>query len=168
MNACNQWQEKILDHALGSTASPDLHAHLALCEVCSVALETAKFHVSRLDAGIRQAMAAHPPVDLAARILSRASSEQGKPAFTWSWRAAVAGLACAAALIATVHYRDISVRRERGLLATAAMIGQWRSPTAALLRSPSQEWFATVPHLGETFFQVNRPKSLTREEKQIR
>ena len=163
MSACNEWQERLLDHALGQAAGAELEAHLASCAACSRALDDLRARAGLLDAGVRQAVGVEPPAGLAARIVARASLQRAKPAQPWRWRVAAAVFVTAAALAVLAYLRGVSRAREWGQLsAAAATLSGWRSPTESLLHSPSQEWLGHVPSLGKGYFEIMSRQDMRR------
>lgn len=166
MKSCPDWQEELLDYALGVPAAPGLLEHLERCPACARRLAAWQSGGERLDAGVRRLVHSEPPPDLAPRVLARIQTEPASA----GWAARSKPLLAAAALAVLVSlsvyaFRMAAVRREeaRKLNAAAAAISSWRAPTAPLLRSALDPLLKTTPKLGETFFEINIAPERTRK-----
>ncbi len=167
MKACDQWREEILDHALGRPAGAALAAHLQSCPACSGALAKWCQHAGEMDAGIRRVTAAEPSPQLEARVLDRIHERPSAAAWFSGWKVAGVLLACAAAMALFFYQNQLRVQREREqVLSAAAALSRWRSPTATLMNSSSQQWLRTAPRLGETFFDLKPGTRSRKQEKE--
>jgi anti-sigma factor RsiW len=137
MNACSEHHERLLDHAAGAPAAAELAAHLRACPACAQELERRRTRGAELEATVLRLANPEPSPYLAARILARAQAPQ-RP-----WRLRLVGFAAAAVVVAlcAVAVWVVDARQERQAAAAAAAISNWRSPTASLLRPPSQPIF---------------------------
>jgi hypothetical protein len=149
MTACSEWREALIDHALGQPASAALEAHLPACTGCSQALETWRQKTAELDAAVQQRSAAEPRAYGAERVLARIRQVQtARPSFG---RIALAALILAVCLVVVLYRRN---RPEKHLPFSEMALSAWRSPTQSLLHSPADPLLRTVPHLGESFFEM--------------
>ncbi len=167
MKACEQWREEILDHALGRPAGAALAAHLHCCAACSGALAKWRERAGEMDAGIRRLAAAEPSPELEAQVLGRIHERSSATAWFSGWKVAGVLLACAAAIALFFYQSQLKIQREREqVLSAAAALSRWRSPTATLMNSPSQQWLWTAPRLGETFFDLKPGTRSSKQEKE--
>jgi hypothetical protein len=166
MSACKRWQESLVDHALGEPPSAELQAHFSSCRECSSALESLRNRARQIDDGVCAAVTVEPPPQLEHRILLAASAHRS-PAL-WRWSAAAVVLLAATAAATLVVRHDIGRRQaqeRQQLLASAAALSEWRSPTASLLVSPSRLWLGGVPQLGRLFFEMKPLEERSGQEK---
>ncbi len=78
MNACAQFEERLIDSAAGDLAAeqrPALDSHLAACAACRerFALETSLF--ASVDAGLAAMVAADPSAEFAGRVMEQVTGE---------------------------------------------------------------------------------------------
>lgn len=156
MTACADWREQLEDHALGRPASAELAVHLAACPVCAAALGEWRQRAEQLDAGVRQLVASEPTAGLAARVLATVSAQPAHGASELRWKPAVAALAVAAGLSASLYAIRVvlETREQAQVMSFAAAVSQWRSPTESLLQSPAASLLKSAPQLGESFFEL--------------
>lgn len=145
MSPCPQWNDAVLDAALGQPRGKELEQHLAVCAACAGALGEWKARSGQLDAALSQVTAGEPPAYAAGRALAHITAQ---PPARYRWWAVPAALAVAAALIAVVV--GMRFTSQRGLPpAPAAAITEWQSPTKWLLVSASSPLLSDVPRLGK-------------------
>ncbi|MDD5544611.1 MAG: hypothetical protein PHX83_15705 [Acidobacteriia bacterium] len=168
MNACNDWREVLMDHALGKAASTALQAHLAACEACSGALSEWSAQSRRLQAGVRRLVTSDPSPHMASRVMAEIRSPRSRPFWIRRWKAAVVLTVGIAVLSGGFfYYRYSTIRRERAeALSAAATLAHWKSPTDSLLVSSTYDWFKDGPRLGKGFYALGTetPASKQREK----
>ena len=148
MNACPQWREELIDHALGQSPSAALEAHLAACAGCSQALEAWRQKAAQMDAGVQQLTAAEPRSHGPERVLTQI--QQLSPSRPFYGRVALAALILTVSLV-VVLYRPAPPKKAPF---PVMALSTWRSPTESLLHSPADPLLKSVPHLGEKFFET--------------
>jgi len=158
MKPCDpRWREQLVDHALGRPASAALAEHLVNCAPCSAALQDWKAQMGKIDATIRQMAVAEPPANSATRVVAEVRRQnQHSWLRRWEWQTAAMGLTV---LVMGVFAYEWNLRRQHEeaekALSAASAIGNWKSPTEGLLRTPSDQWLKTPPKLGKYFYQLN-------------
>ena len=130
MSVCNEYRDRLLDHAMGGLPTAALAAHLKSCPTCAGELQRRQVRGAKLDTELRRIANPDPPSYLATRIAARAHDAP-------AWRPRVAIAALLLAVIAAGTWL-VSARRDRHAATAAAAISRWRSPTASLLQPPSQ------------------------------
>jgi len=149
MNACLNWREELIDHALGQSPSAALTAHLGACAGCSEALEAWRQKAAQMDAGVQQLTTAEPRAQGPERVLAQIQElSAGKPLYG---RIALAVLILTVTVVA-VLYRLTPAKKVVSLPVMA--LSGWHSPTEALLHSAADPLLKSVPHLGEKFFET--------------
>ncbi len=148
MNGCPEFQDRLVEQALGGEPAPDVAAHLAACHGCARAFEGLRERAAQMEAGLRALAAAEPPARLANRILA-AIPRPGLPA-RLDWRIAIPALGLAAALIISAFNGAFNgaPRRQADVPREAAALAAWRSPTEFLLRSTIEPLLNDTPRLG--------------------
>ncbi len=148
MNACPQWREELIDHALGQSAGAALEAHLAACAGCSEALKAWRQKAAQMDAGVQQLTTAEPRAQAPERVLTHIQQlSPGKPLYG---RAALAALILTVALF-VVLYRPAPPKK---VPFPVIALSTWRSPTESLLHSSADPLLKSVPQFGEKFFET--------------
>ena len=168
MNACFDWRDQLLDHALGFPASAELESHLVSCGACGKALADWRARAEHLDAGVRQLLASEPSPYFGSRLLAKIRSAPAGAGWAGHWRVALLALVFITAIVLLIHgVRGTRVARERAraFSSTAGGLSQWSSPTDTLLRSPADPLFRTVPRLGELFFEMRPTGGESKREK---
>jgi len=149
MNACPQWGEDLIDHALGQLPGAELEAHLAACPGCSEALEAWRQKAAQMDAGVHQLTAAEPRAQGPERVLTQI--QQRSPVKPFYGRIALAALMLTVSLV-VVLYRPTQPKKVVPFPVMA--LSTWRSPTESLLHSAADPLLKRVPRLGEKFFET--------------
>jgi predicted anti-sigma-YlaC factor YlaD len=148
MNACQEWTEMLVDHALGRPADAALDAHLTACPNCSQALRAWRQKAAQMDAVVQQLAAAEPRAYAPERVLAQIKRfPQRTPFYV---RIAMATLVLAICLVA-VLYR---ATKQKSVPFPAVALSTWRSPTESLLHSAGDPLLKSVPHLGKGFFET--------------
>jgi len=165
MKSCSDWQEELLDHALGIPASADLAAHVSCCAACAGAVQELHQRAAQIDTGVRALFRAEPSPFLASRVLVHAA-ERATCSLWPAWlKPALATLLLIALAWFGVHVVRGSIERRRNEAAQAAArsIASWHSPTEGLLRSSADSLLKSLPRLGETYFEW-KPKVAASEQ----
>ncbi len=157
-NACEKWNDQLLEAALAGTTAKDLEEHLKSCTKCSTELEEARARKARLDELLPLvARGAEPAADFRARVLAAAVGEkEGNGAGRWR----VWTLAGATAVVVTLLIVGLTLVRRNGPavpveeLAAAQKLAEWRAPSDSLLATPGQEILKTTPKLGQSYLNV--------------
>ncbi len=160
MNACPEWNDRLLDFVLGAAEPRDaraVRAHLASCAPCAAATSELRRGTAELDSALLQIVqGAEPQPGFAARIL--ASLETRAALAAWRpWRVALlAGAMVTALLLVSVLGPSLAKRWPSfGKQAPGpAALSAWRSPTDGLLRSSGEEFLRATPRLGEFYFRL--------------
>lgn len=147
MTGCAEWNDALMDCALGGPPGPELEEHLASCPGCSAVLGEWRRKATEMDATLHNLMVAEPGPDGPARVLARLESESRKPVH---WQLALAAGVIVGVLAVAIHWPAAPV-----VPSGAAALSAWRSPTESLLRSPADPLLKGVPRLGESFFEMN-------------
>ena len=152
MNACPEWIEMLIDHALGQLGQPAdaaLKAHLTVCPNCSQALDVWRQEAIQMDAAVQELAAAEPRAYGPERVLAQIKRfPQRRPFYG---RIAVATLMLAICLVA-VLYR--ATQPQKSVPFPAVALSTWRSPTQSLLHSAADPLLESVPDLGKGFFET--------------
>ncbi len=168
MSACAYWRELLEDQALGSAASVELQAHLAVCAACAAALAALRAQVSQLDTGVRQLVAIEPSQHLESRLLAAIKSRPERFGLFERWRTALAALAFGAILVVlaySVRNALVSRGRRETFRPPTVVLSAWRSPTESLLRSPAEPLLKAAPRLGESYFEMKMESRMPKREK---
>jgi len=160
MNACPEWNDRLMRHALGGPAEPAgpadaaLAAHLAACPACSEALAAGLGKAGEMDAALRKLAAVEPPAYGPERVLARIEAQ---PTGLFQRVRAIAALAALAVLL-LIAGAVVALRRPPrpgpALPPGATALSAWRSPTHWLLRSPADPLLKEVPRLGQGFLET--------------
>jgi len=145
MNAHSQWEQSLVDHALGEPAGAELQAHLASCPECSAALEELRTRGGVLDSTLRQMAAQEPRPGGPQRVMARIG-EPAAPIHVLRWASAT--MAATAALVGLWMWSGYG-------RPPASTLSTWRSPTESLLRSPADPLLKSVPRVGDAYFEWN-------------
>jgi hypothetical protein len=156
MKPCDQWRRKLADHVLGAPADLELATHLEKCAACSAARVEWQQRVEQIDAGIRQLAASEPSPGSASRLMAEVRSRRLRRSRLLAWSTAVPALALilVAAAGGTIWMVEEQRKETERALSAATAIASWESPTQGLLRSPTDQWFQSVPRLGESFYDL--------------
>ena len=146
MTPCRQWNDELLDCALGRPPTQALSAHLARCADCNGALEALRAKAREMDCVLTRLAASEPRRGGPERVLARIAATSPAPAYPRLVAAAVA-LIILAGLIALTARPVRTIR-----------LSTWRSPTQCLLRSPADPLLNSVPRLGEGVFEAHPAK----------
>lgn len=146
MTPCRQWNDELLECALGRPLTQALSAHLARCAECNGALEALRAKAREMDRVLTRLATSEPRCGGPERVLARIATTAPAPAYPRLVAAAVA-LIILAGLIA------LTARPVRPI-----RLSTWRSPTQCLLRSPADPLLKSVPRLGEGVFEVHPAK----------
>ena len=166
-NVCEKCRDQLLEAALSGAAGKDLDEHLRACEDCAAELKYLQARRAQLDALLPLvAQGAEPPAGFRARVLAAAEANAGhKRASHWrAWPlAGTMATAVTALVLVVAEHRVIERRKQAEELATAQRLAEWRAPSDALLTTPGQEIWRTMPKLGESYLKV--PASKVEEER---
>ena len=154
MTPCRQWNEELLECALGRPLTPALSAHLARCAECSGALEALRAKAREMDRVLTGLAASEPRRGGPERVLARIATTAPVPAYPRLVAAAVA-LVILAGLVGLTTRPGRTIRLSTRL---SAHLSTWRSPTECLLRSPADPLLKSVPRLGEGLFELHPAK----------
>jgi hypothetical protein len=155
-NACAQWNDQLLEDALGGAPGSELRAHLARCAECAAKLDILRARNQRLESFLPQlARAAEPSPDLRARILAVAeNSATRRPTSLWRMWVPIAAASVLVIALATA----LGWKRQAGPSAAelrgAQALAEWRAPSDIFLQLPKQDFLNTVPRLGESYMEM--------------
>jgi len=172
VNACPEWNDRLLNHAAGGPSGPETHAlegHLKRCPGCAGAVEKLLARATEIDLAVRQLVeCAGPSAGFDARVLS---SAQARPARTGRrlWQvgvvAAVVTAAIVFALVLNPRWSKPRPAVTPHATAPAAALSGWRSPTEGLLRSSGDELLRSGPRLGLFYLRMGSgQKSLPKKD----
>lgn len=150
MTSCRQWNDELLECALGRPLTPALSAHLARCAECSSALEALRARAREMDRVLTSLAAPEPRRGGPERVLARIATTAQPLAYP-RLVAAVAALIILAGLAALTTRPGRTIRQ-------STRLSTWRSPTECLLRSPADPLLKSVPRLGEGVFEMHPAK----------
>jgi hypothetical protein len=156
-DACEKWNDQLLEAALTGAKAKDFEEHLRGCTICSEELEAVRGRRMRLDELLPLvARGAEPPADFRAQVLAAAEAGSGaKRARQWRiWTLAGATAAIVAVMIVATMYRRTAQTIPEKELAVVQRLAEWRAPSDALLVTPGQEILRTMPRLGESYLNV--------------
>jgi anti-sigma factor RsiW len=168
---CREWNDRLLDFALGSFEPQDaaaVEAHLASCAACAAAVSELQCRAAALNSAVHQIVqGAELPSGFFARVLARLEAH---PAPAWPrWRLAVLGAGIVAVLIVGTILGPFLARRWPSLrhpaLEPTATLSTWQSPTEGLLRSSGEELLQGAPRLGEFYFRLQPVRNDRGEDK---
>lgn len=161
MNGCREWNDRLLDLALGGLKSAEaraVDAHLAHCPACATALSALRARAEALDAATRQLVhAGEPSPSFPTRVL--AGLEARSLARAWRpWRLALLGGLLGSVLVVAVFLRP-SLGKWWPIVRQPAPkpladLSAWRSPTDRLLRFSGEELLESTPRLGSLYFSL--------------
>ena len=140
MTPCRQWNDELIECALGRPLTQALSAHLARCAECSGALEAWRARAREIDRFLTRLAASEPRSGGPGRVLARIATTVPAPAYPRL-------VAAAAALIIVAVLIALTARPVRTI-----RLSTWRSPTECLLRSPADPLLKGVPRLGRGSF----------------
>ena len=144
MTPCRQWNDELLDCALGRPLTQVFSAHLARCAECNGALEALRAKAREMDRVLTRLARSEPRCGGPERVLARiATTAPAYPRF----------VAAAVALIILAGLIALTARPVRTI-----RLSTWRSPTQCLLRSPADPLLKSVPRLGEGVYEVHPAK----------
>lgn len=171
MNACPEWNDRLLDLILGAAEPQDaraVRAHLASCAPCAVATSELRRRTAELDSAVLQIVhGAEPQPGFAARILASLETRAAL-AVCHPWRVALlAGAMVTALLLASVLGPSLAKRWPSfpQQAPGPAAVSTWRSPTDGLLRSSGEELLRGTPQLGEFYFPLQPTRNDHGEDK---
>lgn len=150
MTPCRQWNDELLECALGGPLTPAFSAHLAGCAECSGALEALRAKAREMDRVLTSLAASEPRRGGPERVLARIATTAPAPAYP-RLAAAAAALIILAGLVALTTRPGRTIR-------LSTRLSTWRSPTECLLRSPADPLLKSVPRLGEGVFEMHPAK----------
>jgi anti-sigma factor RsiW len=160
MTACAEWNDRLLDLALGASATRELETHLLTCPACSSALQEMRTNSEQLDAALRTLVqGAEPSRTFRARLAAslETSSFWSFWSLLWVQRAvAVAVLG----VIALVGIGVLPVRRHftsdesNRAATTVATLSEWHSPTQTLLGRSGDQSLRPAPRLHDFYFPL--------------
>lgn len=151
MTACREWNDRLLDYALGSAAA-EVEAHVKACSACAAALAELCAANRQLDSALSTWVAgAAPSPAFRARVLAAAESSPARGLAPPAWAGAFAAVAVVILVGALVpRFTPPGTDPVR----SGASLSNWRSPTESLLRPPAQDSFLSAPRLGEFYFPL--------------
>lgn len=157
MTACLDWNNRLLDLALGALGDPQaraVEAHVRSCAACAAALDQLRARAEAMDAALDQlAREVQPPLGFPARLLATLEARSTPvPRPWWSGRMAEAALlALVVAGILTPSPAKWELSRRQQSPRTETTLSAWRSPTEGLLCCSGDE-FRSTPRLGQFYF----------------
>ena len=157
-DACEKWEDQLLEAALTGATTKDFEEHLRICSTCSRELGAVRARRMRLDELLPLlARGAEPPADFQAQVLAAAEDaserKDARPWRVWTMAGATAVI-LAAFVIGVTSYRRTTRTVPADELAAAQKLAEWRAPSDALLATPGQEILRTMPRLGESYPNV--------------
>jgi anti-sigma factor RsiW len=171
MSPCREWNDRLLDFALGDLEPRDaaaVEAHLAGCGACAAAVSEFQRRAAEINSAVHQIVqGAELRPGFFARVLARL---EARPAPAWPrWRLAVLGAGLATALVLGAILGPFLARRWPSLRqpapAPVAALSTWQSPTEGLLRSSGEELLEGAPRLGEFYFRLPSVRNDRGEDK---
>ncbi len=171
MSPCREWNDRLLDFALGDLEPRDaaaVEAHLAGCGACAAAVSEFQRRAAEINSAVHQIVqGAELPPGFFARVLARL---EARPAPAWPrWRLAVLGAGLVTALVLGAILGPFFAQRWPSLRQPApertAALSTWRSPTEGLLRSSGEELLRATPRLGEFYFRLQPARDGHSDEK---
>jgi anti-sigma factor RsiW len=160
MSPCREWNDRLLDFALGDLEPQDaaaVEAHLAGCAACAAAVGEFQRRAAEISSAVHQIVqGVELPPGFFARVLTRLEAHR---ALAWPrWRLAVLGAGLVTALVLGAISGPFLAQRWPSLRQPApepaAALSTWQSPTEGLLRSSSEELLQGAPRLGEFYFRL--------------
>jgi len=160
MTACRDWNDRLLDSALGAlepSRACAVEAHVRSCAACAAALHQLRARVKEIDEALPQLVQeAQPPLGFHARLLAAiaAHSQPASRHTRWFQPMAAAGLLAVLAL--AILLAAPSKRRPTGTQLTPApqALSSWRSPTETLLRCSGDQLLRSAPRLAQFDFDM--------------
>ena len=172
MSPCREWNDRLLDFALGDLEPRDaaaVEAHLAGCGACAAAVSEFQGRAAEINSAVHQIVqGVELPPGFFARVLARL---EARPAAAgWRrWRLAMLGAGLVTALILGAILGPFFAQRWPSLRQPApepaAALSTWRSPTEGLLRSSGEELLRATPRLGEFYFRLQPVRNDRGEDK---
>lgn len=112
--------------------------------------------MGKVDATIQLMVGAEPPAHSVTRVMAEVRAEHRQVwLHSWEWRIAAM---CLTVLVIAVFAYQWNLRGQRAKAeeaqSAASAIGNWKSPTESLLRTPSGRWLKTPPQFGRYFYQL--------------
>ncbi len=163
MSICAEWNDRLLDTALGVPTPADLAEHLKTCSACSEALIELHARRQQMDAGLRKLISGiEPQPAFRARLMASLDARSPRRA---RWVVPAGALAAIMVVAALGAILSPSVKRwaarndSLAVSVSSPTLPQWRSPTEVLLRSSGDEYLRSSPRLGEFYFpmETTRP-----------
>ncbi len=161
MSACWEWNDRLLDFALGALKGSEaraVEAHAHGCPACAAALTELRARSEGIDAALRHLVAqARLSPEFRARVLSQVEAHPARVA----WRPARVGML--AALGVFVLIVGAVLRLSPGKWwptpkhpdsTVVTRLSTWRSPTETLLRSSADELLDSRPQFGQFYFRL--------------
>ena len=162
---CAEWRDRLLSLALENLEASEQAAvtrHVESCFACRSTLTAMTSQQEKLEGALQHlASGLGPSAGFQARvtaIAANAETRTDRRSLTWP----LAFGAAAAVVVALLATWPASRGSHESIL-------RWRSPTASLLRSPSDAWLRSTPRLGQgygpiTDFLPNADFTTAREE----
>jgi anti-sigma factor RsiW len=161
MNACRDWNDCLLDSALGALEplqARAVEAHVRTCAACAAALNQFRARAKQIDDALPQLVEeAQPPLGFHVRLLA-AIEACSQPASQHTRRLhPMATAALLAALALAILLPAPSKRWPAGTQFAPASqtLSSWRSPTETLLRCSGDQLLRSTPRLGQFDFDVS-------------
>lgn len=161
MSACREWNDRLLDLALGALKGSEaraVEAHAHGCAACAGALTELRARSEGIDAAVRHLVGGvQLSPEFRARVLAQVEAHPARAA----WRPARVGML--AALVASALIVAAVLRLSPGKWWPApkhpdstvvTRLSTWRSPTEALLRSSADELLDSRPQFGQFYFRL--------------
>lgn len=156
MSGCPQQKDRLFDYVLGALPLPavqELEQHLRDCPSCARALEEIRTSNERIGTVLPEMVrGVEPPAAFRAKVLADIETRRGPALLRPAWIGALAVLAIL--LLAGVFLRPLARRWIHPRTLDVTALSRWRSPTASLLRSPSEELLRPKPQVGAFFFPL--------------
>jgi anti-sigma factor RsiW len=161
MSACREWNDRLLDFALGALEGSEaraVEAHVRGCAACARALTELRTRSEGIDAAVHHLVAGvQLSPEFRACVLAQVEAHPARV----SWRPGRAGMF--AALVVSVLIAVAVLRLSPGKWRRTpkhpeprpvTKLSTWRSPTDALLRSSADELLDSSPQFGQFYFRL--------------
>jgi len=161
MAACSNWEDRLLEAALGDAPTDELAEHLKRCPGCAGALIELSARRERLDRALPLVVrGAELSADFRARVL--AAAEANQPRWSWwrrGWVLAGAAVITAAIVVAILVHRHGTSSAQDPDVAAMEKMTHWRAPSDVFLETPGRENLRMTPKLGDSIVNLPVPRN---------
>ena len=156
MTACREWEERLIDYLLGGLNPSDarrVDRHLQSCPGCTSALEDIRARDALIERGVQQLVRQEgPSADSNAKVLAAVEDVPGRPSSFFPWAAVAATVALfLLALVYPGSRVSLPGHREGEVVG----LTDWESPTASLVRDPSDDLLRPDLRFGRFYFSLD-------------